>query len=696
MKTLTCLFVMLSATCHAARLEQVALDLERPKQQFTITVTENAAATVRAVLRASGSEFDPDGWDGLLWYGDEGGGITLTNSATGYGHMDWDMLPEHVPTNGRYTVQVFGVRGGRMEEWGRGAMTVWGDSSQGSMPLQWSTNSWMYAALMDAIRQEADAREAGDAELADRIAQLPSPPVTSVNGETGDVLITAAGIGAITAELDELALLALAEYARTNKITRWYNADNPDIWLEVRDDTSLVITTVNAAPAKWKFTIEESNAPNMLVGSHVFSSLPDYLSEFPFNAWLDFNSDDGLLKMRIRRHDADNWTMYFSPDMETVAAQYYGLGDSISHTSFPWPDRWGFEAMTGKIHFERVSASVVTTNTAVYDIAQIGLVKSVNGRTGDVTLTPAGIGAATPAQVDTAIKTYLYNRDAWITVNNDVLSVWQKSYTDEELPDPDGGAGDTHTVTHVSTNRLWQSGEAFPPAATGQLWQVVAQLQTALNGKANRAWGETAPDGTINPDPAFMVWINTPALVHASGFTWATYGAYSVLATYGTVAFSGGTDGSARFGPNLETDWFGYQTTGSMLIGATAQGITVEDGGTPGGLAYITYPYAGTNPVLWYTPDLLLPFIMLDQSAVVWTVSGDGLAVTAATPATASRGFWKATSTTSSFNIFRCTMPALFDAGILIDDHTPPVVYDSIIQIQSGGKTYRLPAQAME
>lgn len=52
--------------------------------------------------------------------------------------------------------------------------------------------------------------------------------------------VTAAQIGALTAEQDLAALAAIAEYGRTNRVTRWQDASNTSIWWEVRGSTQLV------------------------------------------------------------------------------------------------------------------------------------------------------------------------------------------------------------------------------------------------------------------------------------------------------------------------------------------------------------------------------------------------------------------------------------------------------------------------
>lgn len=147
MKAVFFIGTLISITCLAGRIETFTLDLERPQQPITINLTEATDSTISAELRASGSEFDPSGWTGLLWYGTSSGGITLTNTSSGYGLMTWPIPMTVVPTNGRYSVQILGTISNRVEEWGRGALTVRVNPSRDHLPAEWLTSSpWARSA----------------------------------------------------------------------------------------------------------------------------------------------------------------------------------------------------------------------------------------------------------------------------------------------------------------------------------------------------------------------------------------------------------------------------------------------------------------------------------------------------------------------------------------------------------------------
>jgi len=159
--------MLMSAPCIAARIETVALDLERPKTEWTVTLTADTDTSIRATLRAAGSDFDPDGWTGLLFYGDSGGGITLTNTATEFGSMMWDITSPNVPTNGTYLVQVLGAKDKRLEEWGRGRMTVRASPSKDSLPTNWATNNLAYALAAEARDRAGEAYKKAEQALAE-------------------------------------------------------------------------------------------------------------------------------------------------------------------------------------------------------------------------------------------------------------------------------------------------------------------------------------------------------------------------------------------------------------------------------------------------------------------------------------------------------------------------------------------------
>lgn len=264
--------------------------------------------------------------------------------------------------------------------------------------------------------------------------------------------------------------------------------------------------------------------------------------------------------------------------------------------------------------------------------------------------------------------------NAWMAIDGDLLSIY------------------SCTNAASGTNTLWESSSAMG----GQL-ATVAQRATnntariiALEARPDlTSWGDYAPDGTPNPDAEAMVYLNKALTLMGSGFSWATSGSYACLCQSGAVAFQVGNAGEIRIGTDVTTNYFGLVQGGSVTVGCRTDGIRVADG-----VAYLEYAYAGgAFPVVWYCGDLVEG--VWQETSPVWTDNGDGTA-TAAVPATGSRGFWKATSTRETGAYFRSNVPAHFPAGVYGALSAEPVKYDSVITVQSGGHTYRIPAELVQ
>jgi hypothetical protein len=276
------------------------------------------------------------------------------------------------------------------------------------------------------------------------------------------------------------------------------------------------------------------------------------------------------------------------------------------------------------------------------------------------------------------VLSYLGVSNAWITVD----------FTNRTISVSVVGTDSTNTVA-VGGNG------SIDPAATNEIWQAVRENYAALTAsvatKAPKEWGRFAPDGSANPDPDYMTWLNAPATIFASGCAWETYGTYAVLTAPGTVAFSGVcSNGCFRIGPD-STNYFGYATGGSVTVGAVADSIRVFNPGQTNGYAEINYAYSGGDfPVLWFTPSLAVDFT--ETQSVLWTDNLDGTATVTA-PAQSGGGFFKATTSATFLNVFETTMPAHFRGGVFGATNDLPIIYDSVIEITSGGTTYRIPAQ---
>lgn len=126
---------------------------------FPLTITATVDTDVTATILQNGVETPLAGYTGLFYFGDGLGGITITNSATGYNTYSWTIPAESTPTNGVYSVQILSAKDGRVKELGRGRMTVRANPSTDYIPVQWQTNNMAYmtAALARDIAIQANA-----------------------------------------------------------------------------------------------------------------------------------------------------------------------------------------------------------------------------------------------------------------------------------------------------------------------------------------------------------------------------------------------------------------------------------------------------------------------------------------------------------------------------------------------------------
>lgn len=281
--------------------------------------------------------------------------------------------------------------------------------------------------------------------------------------------------------------------------------------------------------------------------------------------------------------------------------------------------------------------------------------------------------AATKAS-KTWVVSVIGGTNTWLAIDGDILAVCT-------------------STNAVTTNVLWSSSAGAAAA--------VSNLQAAVSGHASRlaalearpdltSWGFYAPDGSPNPDSANTLMLNKPTTVMASGFSWATSGAFACLCQSGAVAFLTETNGEIRIGTDVTTNYFGLVQGGAVTVGCRTGGIRVADG-----VVELDYAYAGgAYPAIWYTAGLA-PVAWTECTAPVWVDHGDGTA-TASLPATVQRGFFMATSTRDISARFRSNVPAELAGGVYGSIAQDPVRYDSTITVTSGGRTYRIPAQLVQ
>lgn len=273
--------------------------------------------------------------------------------------------------------------------------------------------------------------------------------------------------------------------------------------------------------------------------------------------------------------------------------------------------------------------------------------------------------------VDALPSSYVTSPTAWFSVDEGRTLSWHNVSEDMS-----------------ATNIVWQSSElpdGTPDAAsTNALWSAIAS--TTSN------WGSYAPDGTANPEPDYMVYMNRPALVVGSGIHFETSGAYSVMVTDGAVAFANnGQDGSIRWGLN-KTDYISIVQGGSVIVGAKANSINMDASAE---IVTIQYPYQGGDfPTLYFTASLAVDFTLVESPT--WVDLGNGFAEVSVSTANTDAGFFKATTSVQTSATFDVNVPIKASKGLITDNPLDPIIFDSTIIIEQNGKKYRVPAQLIE
>lgn len=280
------------------------------------------------------------------------------------------------------------------------------------------------------------------------------------------------------------------------------------------------------------------------------------------------------------------------------------------------------------------------------------------------------LGDATKA-VDALPSSYVTSPNAWFSVDEKQTLSWINVSEDNS-----------------KTNVVWQS-TALPngtpdASSTNALWQAIS--------KVTSNWGNYAPDGSPNPEPEYMVYMNRPALVVGSGIHFESSGAYSVMVTDGAIAFSNnGQDGSIRWGLN-SSDYISIVQGGSVVVGARANSIEMD---ADNEIVTIEYPYAGGDfPIIYFAATLANDFTIVESPT--WVDLGNGFARVSISTANTQSGFFKATTSVQTSARFESPIPFKATGGVITDNVLDPIIFDSTIIIEQNGKKYRVPAQLLK
>lgn len=347
----------------AARVERITIDLERPKQPFTLQLTSSTDTEVQATLFASGSEFNPEGWQGILWYGDVSGGIAITNSTSMWGVMSWDVTANLLPTNGRYSAQILGARGGRLEEWCTGVLQVRGGLGS-TMPPDWTTAGPAAYDMATNALAKAELVE-GWGDWGPRVGAL----------ESYSNIWTTAHTWGNHALAGYLLPSALINYATTNYVSNYVAAHStPSDKIITQDNTQWIDATgvvwrVGPTPLPWdgkRYRVVFSDdfvLKNLDGGTDVYPPAYEVIGNFGDqilpNGWdirLGFYSSDPWL-VHPTNLDAGDSIRWYGPPFEYP----------IPHPDMPYTptvfENLSVYELQGTVLFDRAYDYIVTTNT---------------------------------------------------------------------------------------------------------------------------------------------------------------------------------------------------------------------------------------------------------------------------------------------------------------------------------------------
>ena len=294
--------------------------------------------------------------------------------------------------------------------------------------------------------------------------------VSSVNGRTGAVTLTASDVGAVDANYVSQAISRIPSQPQTT-----VNGKTGDVTLTYQDvgaaaalhDHQLASASGNGFMSAAQYTVVDSLAIaglDLSVRKHLVAT-----------AGLDLNNQQltGLAEPTAATHGATKGYV----DTQVAAARMGGQGAPA-----------GVASVNGKTGIVTLSADDVGAATKAYVDGKIveAPVVSVNGKTGAVTLSADDVGATTKAYVDSAIAAIPAAPAAPVqSVNNKTGNV--------QLTAADVGAATQQHIHNVVTNEV----NGFFPA---DKFGVIDGL-SVVAGKLSSTLPITAPSATIEQQP---------------------------------------------------------------------------------------------------------------------------------------------------------------------------------------------------
>ncbi len=348
----------------------------------------------------------------------------------------------------------------------------------------------------DVVNAPYYTKEETDDAIEDAISEIPEPdyPVTSVNGKTGAVTLTASDVGALpnsyTAPVTSvngktgIVTLTASDVGAQTPLT-FDNAPTANSSNPVTSDGINTAITVNDSFSEWTFTATPSTGISNISAFYsemescwiVSATLTIDGQSIPAAVPTD-NYDPDTLSLTATFQGQETWVVSGTRELvariigNQISKPLQPAGDYALKSDIPTPPVTSVNSKTGAVV---LTASDVGALPSTY----VAPVASVNGKTGAVTLTASDVGAQTPLTFDnapTASSTNPVTSDGIYTA----LSSKQDTLTFDNIP------------TANSNNPVKSSG-----------------IKTALDGKASTA------DATLTTyysggTPTYSEWVCDP------------------------------------------------------------------------------------------------------------------------------------------------------------------------------------------
>jgi hypothetical protein len=306
------------------------------------------------------------------------------------------------------------------------------------------------------------------------------------------------------------SVAALAQYAATNKITRWQDSENPDIWWEVKGGTNLtayVGTRLNG----WYSKLEGASPELGFTNGCVASDMP-YPLAGGFYIGLSYFS--GGITPDVPLSAGDSCKEFFRIPVTDIYATGYRISNEYGTFTASYNPiitnvlaSYNLASITGDV-WQAIASAYPSSNPSNYvSVSEVnGLVAAATANlltaTGDGSqltgITATQVGAYTVNQTDAAIASALagFNPESGVQTNH-VGDIEVDGFVTATALIGDGaGVTNLNLSAYAGDNLSWTDGKLHTAAGGAgytDAQAVAAVTATNLNMNAHRVTGLAAP-----------------------------------------------------------------------------------------------------------------------------------------------------------------------------------------------------------